>query len=391
MLVLKKVPDQSRKIRIGSLLLCFFVVSASLLSACQKHSSTVDSKTAKPKTNNVTEDKLFKGGVIGYSKTSYDEAVKRYVDHGASSQVNSYSLKDILDGAKKATHMNDFEAGKALAQEVLRRDKRSSLAYFFRGQCYYNSIDGSDQAAVADFKKAVELGLDDLTAADAFQYLARIYYEKGELPKAIACLNKSISLSPKQSSSYRFRALMYVDLGQFDKAEADYDKCVSISPTGFLVYFNRAKFYESRKRFKEALQDYDHMITYLSNEKDKVKYQEKLALVYRYKATLYSQLGRHKEAIKEISEAIARGGKRVSEEYMIRGEEYYALGDSQSAVDDFTKAIDLSPGTYSGAYFGRSKAYRKLGKIELAQADEKEAKSIKDAPAEKPIFELKRH
>jgi tetratricopeptide (TPR) repeat protein len=64
--------------------------------------------------------------------------------------------------------------------------------------------------------------------------------------------------------------------------------------------------------------------------------------------------------------------------YADRGLTCFAREEYDKAVEDYTRAIQLNPG-YDLAYIYRADAYRKLGKVELAQADEQKAGDIQAA------------
>ena len=51
------------------------------------------------------------------------------------------------------------------------------------------------------------------------------------------------------------------------------------------------------------------------------------------------------------------------------------LGQYEEAIADYSKALELNP-KFKKAYLERAKAYRALGKIELAENDERTASSL---------------
>ncbi|MCA9816273.1 MAG: tetratricopeptide repeat protein [Cyanobacteria bacterium HKST-UBA01] len=353
--------------------------------ACEKSPQTKRTSKMEPEKESRAEDKLFNGGVIGYSRTSYKDACRNWVAASGS----NFSYEQILKGAEKANEFNDFESGKALTLELVSRKPQSSKAHFLLGKAMYNCIGGKETEALVEFKKCLSLTSEGDYQAEACEYLARIYYERSELDEALQWLEKSVNYDPEHVSVYRFRAVIYSDKKLYDKAEADFNKCIELNPRGMMSYYNRAKFYESIGKNKEALADYDKVIANGRSSGKVSKEEDRQAVVFKYKAKLLSKMGRLEEAIDSISAAIAIS-KLLPEDYTIRGELYLELKEYEKALADFNQALELSPTMAPEAYLGRASAYEHLGKKELADRDRKQAASIKAAPAEKPIYEIKR-
>lgn len=87
--------------------------------------------------------------------------------------------------------------------------------------------------------------------------------------------------------------------------------------------------------------------------------------------------GQYDEAIATCTEA-AQVDPRDDEAYLYRGRAYYyrnGKGDARRALVDFGKAIELDPKS-SDAYYFRAEVYRDLGDVELAVADDKQAREL---------------
>ncbi len=364
----------------------FFVVIVLLLlvpvSGCI-YGDREERKAPVVKKDSKVEEKLFSSGVIGYAKTSYKEACKRYV------KISNPGKTELLRAALKAVKFNDFESGLVLSEKLIELDPGSGQAYFLRGKCIYNSIGGSAASAKADFEKSIELGMTDHQTADALEYLARLAYDEKDVENAVELLTRAIAKDPGHPSYYKFRALMYADLKQFEAAEKDYDKGVELEPGGLMIFFSRAKFYETRERYEEALKDYDRLLFNAKTTRKNSRLKDKVSLVYKYKSRLLAKLGRYPEAIDSISHAIDLN-KNLAEEYTIRGEQYLAIDELDKAMKDFTRAIEISQNRSVDAFTGRARVHSKQGRAELAEKDLARAKALSSAPAEKPIYELRR-
>ena len=81
------------------------------------------------------------------------------------------------------------------------------------------------------------------------------------------------------------------------------------------------------------------------------------------------------EAVEDQTSAIeiyAKEDYRSPYNYFERGELYFLKGDYENAERDFSEVVRLKP-DFEKIYAKRAEAYRKIGKNELAEADERKA------------------
>jgi tetratricopeptide (TPR) repeat protein len=110
--------------------------------------------------------------------------------------------------------------------EAINLDPDFALAYNCRGSAY-SSKEDSDKA-IADFTKAIELGLESY--AFIYYFRAGEYFKIGQYEEAILDYSKSIEIDPNYKGSYLFRSICYNMIGEFDKANADMDKAEKCDP-----------------------------------------------------------------------------------------------------------------------------------------------------------------
>lgn len=102
---------------------------------------------------------------------------------------------------------------------------------------------------------------------------------------------------------------------------------------------------------------------------------------YRFRSIVYDHKGMIKEEIEDL--VIGMKNDASHHDYFHRGLLYFKIDDFENALKDYTEAIRLSPNdeTY---YSMRAEVYRKLGKNDLAEADELKAKTL-----ELPVIDKK--
>lgn len=107
---------------------------------------------------------------------------------------------------------------------------------------------------------------------------------------------------------------------------------------------------------------------------------DKLAIVYFYRAHAYSNMGQRRSAIADYSQSITLDPSNESSWYN-RGVNYSELKDYNSALPDYTKAIALKPAD-EDAWYNRAKTYSALGEKRRAIADLDQALKLKPNDAD---------
>ena len=130
-------------------------------------------------------------------------------------------------------------------------------------------------------------------------------------------------------------------------------------------HFNEGVEYYEGGQYENAIQEFDKAIQ-IGGDYD--------AGAYNNRGYSYAELGQHQNAIDDYTEAIRIG----SHDYIVLNSRvtlYVKRGEHQAAIDDYNELIRISP-TAPGYYKGRAAAYRALGHISLANADQAKACSL---------------
>lgn len=171
---------------------------------------------------------------------------------------------------------------------------------------------------------------------------ATAWYYKGNFEKAVADLNNSLRVVPKDESKTKWteavmrnRANVWANAGNYDQAYADYSEAMRLNPKESLYVTGRGNVWRLRGDLKRSLDDHNRAI----------------------------------KIITKNSESIA---------YRSRGDTYRYMGEFDRAIADYNKALSYEA-TYAGALTGRGLTYERLGDAKRARADfEKSANEGKE-------------
>lgn len=83
---------------------------------------------------------------------------------------------------------------------------------------------------------------------------------KGENEAAVANYGKAIELNPKNPAIYLNRALVQIKLKNFESAISDYDKVIELNPGELTAYANRANSFEKLGKVENAVTDYKKIL-----------------------------------------------------------------------------------------------------------------------------------
>jgi tetratricopeptide (TPR) repeat protein len=201
------------------------------------------------------------------------------------------------------------------------------------------------------------------------------------LPLGMACTNPPARSSkhytcqvtgepePGTAQEYLERGKKHIADGDPDCAFGACSEALRLDPRIAQAYACRGYVYVQRKEYEPALADYTEAIRLDPNQ----------AYFYYSRSKLYRQKGSTDLALADLDTALKltpAGSISAPQLYKERGDIYLDKGDYEGAVSDYTEAIRLKPDD-SFFYEVRAKAYRKLGKNDLAAADERKAKELR--------------
>lgn len=361
--------------------LLFFAGAILLLSSCSEGDNTESNSESNAKKQAKADKSELEGLLLSAPELTLEESIKKYAAGPSKNLTDKDRGARLTEAGGRAAEQGDNEAAEKLLSKAIELDDNNGMAHYLRGKVRCNGVMNNEQDAIGDLKKAIALGAG---GSGPHQFLGHVYDSNNQPDLAVDSLTAAIKMEPNSKDVYKSRAALYTAMGQKEKALKDYDTLAKLDPESPLGPFRRAQVLESLKRNDEARVAYEKVVA-LDQPDAKVPLK---AIALKRLAALNSARGKHKEAIENLTEAI-KFDDTDDEPFRLRGLEYCTLKDYKKAADDLSRAIEERSNSVDN-FSARADVYAKMGKPELAAKDRLEAKRLQDAPAERPLYELKR-
>jgi tetratricopeptide (TPR) repeat protein len=207
----------------------------------------------------------------------------------------------------------------------------------------------------------------------AFLDNAQGYFEKGELDKTIAELDKAIGLNPRSAKAFTMRADCKTITRDMEGAVRDYTKAIELGPNAPGIekaYNNRGVARQYLGNDINAFSDFERAIQINPNYADP----------YNGRGVLLDKRGRTDFALKDYNRAILLD-PFGSAAYTGRGNIEFRRNDLAGALADYDKSIELFP-VAAASYIIRGTIHGLRNKWELALADLREGFEMNRDPGQ---------
>jgi tetratricopeptide (TPR) repeat protein len=289
-------------------------------------------------------------------------------------------------GVRRFRAVSNFRMGnyektvEDITEELRINDQPQIEVYLIRANAYRKL--GKIELAEADEKKFVELGgelesepsdepkKDPETELMQLVQKAEKHFKGREWDAAIKAFNEIIEMLDKNDEElfalYFSRGRAFYEKGDLESAFRDYNEVIKRKPDLSDGYTFRGEAYLKKEDYKNALLDFTKAI-----ELDKTD-----LLAFRRRAEVFYLTKEYAKAIADASEVLKLDAKYPAGWYY-RAASRLESGDYQQAIDDFNEYLKLVPDDFE-IYLERAKAFRKLGKIKEAEADELKAGELEN-------------
>lgn len=295
-------------------------------------------------------------GLANIAKKDFDAAIK---DLNKATTVDGREPSDIDTRSMAYTYCSEaqFEKGQYIeavdsAYFALLERPTNARAHMRRSMAY-NGWNRPDKA-IYSADRALAL---DPKLADAISSRGIAYGIKKNYAKSIEDQTKAISMEKDVSAYYERRAMAHLMKKEYDKASKDIEEALRLDPDNADALCDRAAMYGMAGKMGQAIGDLDSALK-KNPASFRAHYQKALTLQFQKMP---------EAALTSVNDAI-RLNSGFLPSLILRGNLYNETRQFDKAVEDFTAAITLDPSSLE-AYTGRSMAYKRLNKQELAKAD----------------------
>lgn len=279
------------------------------------------------------------------------------------------SWSDFNQAIDLAPHQGIGYIGRALAARLGQQSDQSAVADFQRGIELLNrpqtAIEyvmrgtakaqlNDAQGAIGDYTRAIDF---NPRLAVAYNNRGNLRQHLGDLDGAIADFGVVLEIDDRSPIAYNNRAIVYTHLGRYPEAIADYNQALVLQPNFTSVYNNRANAHCHMGEYAAAIADYSQSI----------EFDPDFAVAYSNRGNIHRIQGDLAAALTDYDRAISLDPNLVIA-YYNRGICHRQLGNHQQAIDDYTQTLVLDP-QYFDAYYHRGNARQYLGEKRSAIAD----------------------
>ena len=222
---------------------------------------------------------------------------------------------------------------------------------------------GNIEGAIASYKMAVELYLQQKEAENAKQCLEKLKQLQPYKQKIVA--EKPVYQNTLISQQDYFSSLLSkAEKGDTREAMEDLNWVLQTDAGDGKAYCCRGVVYCKQGKYREAIADFNQAL--------KLNFQD--ATVYRNRGKARLQLGDNQGAIADFNQAL-----KIQPEddliYVARGNAYQAIGHYLGAIEDYAKALEINSRSAT-AFYNRGLCNIKMEELPQAITDFQQAASI---------------
>mmetsp|Transcript_8403 Transcript_8403/g.31105 ORF Transcript_8403/g.31105 Transcript_8403/m.31105 type:complete len:652 (+) Transcript_8403:2582-4537(+) len=230
------------------------------------------------------------------------------------------------------THLKDGEKALKDLESARRLDPSWSVVYLNRGVLHKELFENYEQAQ-QDYNVAISC---DEKNSVAFLNRALLYCSMGRYHMSLVDFNKAIAIDKTNALMlYNRGYVQHHHLREFEAAMNDYNAAIAENPMLVEAYFHRGLLCMQHEAHEEALVDFSRCIELNKN----------FTMAYYYRSLLY---GTDPMALRDLEQAISRGGSSNPQVVFARGSLYEALGMFDQAMKDYNSCL-LLDGLYEDA------------------------------------------
>ncbi|MCX5794053.1 MAG: tetratricopeptide repeat protein [Elusimicrobia bacterium] len=258
------------------------------------------------------------------------------------------------DEALAAFLNGNFHAALSSANEALRRDSGSGVAFSLRARIWY--VLGDRRRMQEDCESALSRLRGSASDADSLTARGSALLLKGDVEQALTSFNTALQAKRPSAEAFAARARAWRAKGDFAAEANDLTAALKVARVS-LYFHNRAHAYYDLGQYDKAIAD---LTAALKDNKSS-------HLSFGLLGTVIARSGDAARALKAYNKAITLDPQYVYA-YLGRAALRLSRGEDAAAFQDFGEAIRITPREFS-PWFNRAEAYWRRGDQDNALAD----------------------
>ncbi len=201
-----------------------------------------------------------------------------------------------------------------------------------------------------------------LSAQDYYDQ-ARANFNENDLDSARYFINKNLVRRPS-AEDYFLSAMIHEAANKDLRALADYEAVIQKDEFNLEAYFQKGLIYYNSASSEQAIKDFSYVIDNQKNSETRAVYygsdpsgskgsfittlQSMIGKVYQYRGMAYQKLGDWDKALADFTKAFEHD--TIADCYVNRSQLYSKMGRRRDAIADLKEAIKLEPANYHAWY-----------------------------------------
>lgn len=353
------------------------------------------------------EDKLLAEAYVRRAVAQEDEAA-RLSDLTGAVQLLPEQIEYRLLRARQHFSVDSYEKALADTDKAIEIQPDSYAAHELRA-IILRGMDRTEQALEA-LERASELKADS-----TMPYLQRgeLFGQLGNFEQAIAEASKAIDLDDSSPLGYLLRADLYLRNEQFEEALDDAEKLLKLNPGLASAIWLKARAYDGMDKTSDALEQLEQLAEALPGQAEielqiglyalklemprraiaaldrAIEAESDNAMLYRFRADSYLNIGQHAKAIKDYERAqqIAPEDSGVLNNlaWTLATSPNDQVRDGERAVELATQACELTDYETAHILSTLAAAYAEIGNFEQAKEWAHKAVELNDEENDEQI------
>lgn len=191
----------------------------------------------------------------GWVSTENVIAVESALDHFGRLIAESPTAQTFQHRGIVHSHLGNYDEAIADFRRAADMGLEDAGLYINRGVAHQQA--GYLRAAIEDYTEATRLDAD---SAGAYDNRSSALAELGELQSSLADSNEAIRLDPEFAEAYNNRGVTYRLLGEYERAIDDYDAAIEIFREFSAAFANRGYARKQLGQYEHGIMDYQEAI-----------------------------------------------------------------------------------------------------------------------------------